>query len=417
VILDSRQSLPYLERVKRLNPSTSVIILTDQASIDQCVRAMILGAEHYFKKPVNLESFKQAVKRVLDRKGVLKIEGGLERTMSLLSTCQTLSALQDETLVLHALESFLSQELRTSHGAFFFRAPQGEGESKWIRWEEEDESAHSSSLGEVVELAGRTAGVFDHSLGEDSFRWMERGAVTPALFYLKFHCGKYQEMMYLALSPRLAAEEIEEFENRLRILQAQIEVTGRQILQLREAEKLALVDDATGLYNTRYLHTVLDHQILHAKSHQTPFAVLFIDIDRFKLVNDTHGHLVGTEILHQLAKELRTLVRASDTTFRYGGDEFVAVLSPCDLDTGRRVAERIRQRIESRVFQVVSPGTGKSRELQVTVSIGVALFPLHASTKSEVIEAADHAMYAAKKKSRNTVFIYEVARVLQERET
>src|SRR6185312_5490368 len=117
---------------------------------------------------------------------------------------------------------------------------------------------------------------------------------------------------------------------RLRMIRAQIEVTGKNIEQYLGVQHLAYVDDATGLYNTRYLNYILDREIAQAAATSRAFAVLFIDADKFKGVNDTHGHLVGTKLLNELGVQLKRLVRGSDTVFRYGGDEFVAVLSPCD---------------------------------------------------------------------------------------
>jgi diguanylate cyclase (GGDEF)-like protein len=184
------------------------------------------------------------------------------------------------------------------------------------------------------------------------------------------------------------------------MLRAQIEVTGKNIDQYQGVQHLAYLDDATGLYNTRYLHYVLDREIMAAAQLSRSFAVLFIDADRFKTVNDTYGHLTGTRLLNSLGAHLKKMVRETDTVFRYGGDEFVAVLSPCDLVTAQAVAERIRASVEASVF-----AQSADHIIKFTVSIGVALFPDHANSKLAVIEAADHAMYAAKKTTRNSVFI------------
>jgi diguanylate cyclase (GGDEF)-like protein len=117
-------------------------------------------------------------------------------------------------------------------------------------------------------------------------------------------------------------------------------------------------------------------------------------------VNDQHGHLVGTKLLNELGKHLKRMVRGKDTVFRYGGDEFVAILSQSDLATAQMVAERIRQSVEEKEFDV-----REDLRVKFTVSIGVALYPDHAQTKKEVIEMADHAMFTAKRASRNRVFV------------
>jgi diguanylate cyclase (GGDEF)-like protein len=187
------------------------------------------------------------------------------------------------------------------------------------------------------------------------------------------------------------------------MLKAQIEVTGKNIEHYLGVQQLVYVDDATGLYNTRYLNYILDREITQSEASQKSFAILFIDADRFKLVNDTHGHLIGTRLLNELGNHLKRYVREKDTVFRYGGDEFVAVLSPCDLFTAKSVAERIRQSVEKKQFL-----KNEGLDIHFTISIGVALFPDHAKTKKDIIEAADQAMYCAKKTTRNRVSISQL---------
>jgi diguanylate cyclase (GGDEF)-like protein len=193
---------------------------------------------------------------------------------------------------------------------------------------------------------------------------------------------------------------MESFESRLRLLLAQIEVTGKNIQEFQGVQSLVYVDDATGLYNTRYLYSVLDREILQSQVTQKSFAILFMDGDRFKSINDNHGHLVGTKVLNELGNQLRKYTRGKDTVFRYGGDEFVAVLSQCDMETAKRVAERIRMSIERHVFLVE-----EGLNLKITISIGVALYPDHANSIKAVINCADHAMYTAKRGTRNSVFV------------
>ena len=204
------------------------------------------------------------------------------------------------------------------------------------------------------------------------------------------------------MSPEKPAA-MDSFESRLKMLRAQLEVTGKNIEQYMGVQHLVYVDDATGLYNTRYLNSVLDREITQARANSKPFAVLFIDADKFKGINDTHGHVIGTKLLNELGTVLKGMTRDSDTVFRYGGDEFVAVLSPCDLATAKTVAERIRIKVEKHDFL-----KSENMKIKFTCTIGVAIFPDHASSKKEIISAADHAMYAAKRKARNCVMIAEI---------
>jgi diguanylate cyclase (GGDEF)-like protein len=193
---------------------------------------------------------------------------------------------------------------------------------------------------------------------------------------------------------------MEVFETRLKMLRTQTDVTGKNIEQYLGVQHLVYVDDATGLYNTRYLYAVLEREITQSVATQKSFAVLFMDADYFKKINDQYGHLVGTKLLHELAGQLKRYVRGKDTVFRYGGDEFIAVLNACDLTTAVAVAERIRMSVEQATFLVE-----EGLKIKMTLSIGVALFPDHAGSIKDVIAAADLAMYAAKKQTRNSVTV------------
>lgn len=165
------------------------------------------------------------------------------------------------------------------------------------------------------------------------------------------------------------------------------------------AQHLAHVDDLTALYNYRYLPRVLDQEIERNHRQGKKFCLLFMDIDYFKRINDGHGHLVGSQLLQEVAELLKNTIRSYDPLFRYGGDEFLALLVDTDAGTGQKVAERIRKTVETHDF------LSGSESLKLTVSIGLAVFPDHAKSSKELIQLADQAMYYGKNKSRNIVFV------------
>lgn len=165
------------------------------------------------------------------------------------------------------------------------------------------------------------------------------------------------------------------------------------------AQNESFLDELTGLHNQRYLPIVLEHEISRAKREGTPFTLLFLDIDYFKMVNDGRGHWVGSRLLVELGKVLKGQVRACDYCFRYGGDEFIVLLGNAGSDDAVRVAERIRKSIEEKTFTV------EGHNLNLTVSIGLASYPQHAQTAAGLIQIADQAMYYGKRKSRNIVFV------------
>ena len=167
-----------------------------------------------------------------------------------------------------------------------------------------------------------------------------------------------------------------------------------------QVQSLIYIDDLTKLYNSRYLNVVIDREMKRSERYRNFFSVLFMDIDFFKRVNDTHGHLVGSRVLQEVGAVLRSCVRDSDTVARYGGDEFVVLLVETNSEEAMFVAERMRKAIESEHL-VQSMGL----DVRLTISIGIAAFPEHATTKQHLLNLADQAMYRGKESTRNVVYL------------
>lgn len=388
--------LSVLEQIKRFSPATSVILISEQASVEQAVVAIKLGAEDYLKKPFNVESFQFAAKRALDRKTIFGEDTGVSSFLNLLNGCQMISASLEQEKIFGIIQSYLCRELRSDHSAIYTLTDEGV-----VRVEDSQaEPRADRAMEEILDIALQASNPLPKMAeSAEMYRFVDRGQLTPGLFVFRFRCAGKADYFCVCLSPERPAS-IEAFESRLRMLKAQIEMTGKNIEQYMGVQHLVYVDDATGLYNTRYLHYILDREIAQSKATNKSFAVLFMDADKFKSINDTHGHLIGTKLLNELGHQLKKFVREKDTVFRYGGDEFVAVLSPCDLPTAKTVAERIRQSVEQRSFL-----ENEGLDIHFTVTIGVALFPDHAASKKDIINAADQAMYHGKHRTRNSVTI------------
>jgi diguanylate cyclase (GGDEF)-like protein len=174
----------------------------------------------------------------------------------------------------------------------------------------------------------------------------------------------------------------------------------RNLGRFAEVEDLAYLDDLTHLFNVRYLELVLDREVESAEATGGTFSLLFLDLDRFKNVNDTFGHLVGSRLLIEVARVLKGCVRDNDVVVRYGGDEYVVMLKGTDSGGALKVAERIRRTMETHHF-LAREGLG----VAITTCIGVASFPEHARDKGRLLDYADRAMYRGKKSSRNVVYM------------
>ncbi len=169
-------------------------------------------------------------------------------------------------------------------------------------------------------------------------------------------------------------------------------------LTIADVQSQIYKDSLTDLYNQKFLMEVVDKKTEEYKRYKTPFSVLFIDVDHFKKVNDSLGHIVGSGVLCQLGALLQEQIRNSDYAFRYGGDEFIVLLSHTDGEDAVNVSERIRKAVENCQFSV------NDIDVRITVSIGLAFFPTHADSGEEIIRIADEAMYYGKNKSRNIVY-------------
>jgi diguanylate cyclase (GGDEF)-like protein len=167
---------------------------------------------------------------------------------------------------------------------------------------------------------------------------------------------------------------------------------------LEEKERIAFTDSLTGLFNSKFVLHFLKAELARCARYKKSVAVVFMDIDFFKNVNDMHGHLVGSSVLAEMAKIIRMNVREADTISRYGGDEYVVVLTEIGQEEGFQIADRLRCAIACHRF-----GQRKGLAIELTVSAGVAAFPEHGRSADELIHRADTAMYEAKRDNRNCV--------------
>ncbi|HXU06030.1 MAG TPA: sensor domain-containing diguanylate cyclase [Polyangia bacterium] len=184
-----------------------------------------------------------------------------------------------------------------------------------------------------------------------------------------------------------------------------IDVTDTFESQTRLDETLATLaaqserDGLTGIYNRRKLEQVLDMEVQRARRYKQNLSLLMFDIDHFKRINDTHGHLVGDEAIRHVAKKALSTLRLTDFVARYGGEEFVALLPGEDISGASKAAERLREAI-------AKPFTGAGVSLDVAVSIGVAGLRADMEGGKVLLSEADQALYASKQGGRNRVTVF-----------
>lgn len=208
---------------------------------------------------------------------------------------------------------------------------------------------------------------------------------------------KRYEYEQVLLTAKKAVEERNRWKkkaiNELEQVRKELESKQKELLELNETlQRLAITDELTGLHNRRSYSKSLSQNLSLYKRTSNPFSLLMIDIDHFKHINDTYGHLTGDQILKELALILEDQSREYDIVARYGGEEFALILPNTNMDDSIVIAERIRRSIEIATWTIPS----------VTVSIGIATSMI-GETKRAIQSRADEALYLSKNKGRNQI--------------
>ncbi len=184
----------------------------------------------------------------------------------------------------------------------------------------------------------------------------------------------------------------------LEILADFASIAAQNAQYIRTIEEKATIDDCTDLHNARYMYTIIEKEVSRVKRTGVPFSIVFFDLDFFKNVNDKYGHLVGSQLLREVADIVRKNIRPTDWGVRYGGDEFVLILQGAGFKEALLVTERIKKSLNSKVFFVK-----EGYKIKITASFGIAVFPDDAGTVEGIIRAADNAMYKSKETGRNKI--------------
>lgn len=386
LLLSDGDGMQVLEQVKNQHPGTEVVVITALDKVDPAVRAIKSGASEYLVKPVSPEALQHAVTRALTARQLLRENEKLRQHVALLEMGQRIATtLERDRLAPGVCAAFNQMTgatgvlllVRQPSGALHLEGTQGlthEAADKWV----EKVGPHLGAGSAPLLRLGKGDGFEDV--------W-----VLPAL---DGGTGWGHSVLLFEGPPQPEAESSAIY------LARHLGIALRTLGRFAEVEDLAYLDDLTHLFNVRYLDLVLDREVKTAGAASGTFSLLFLDLDRFKSVNDTFGHLVGSRLLIEVARVLKGCVRDNDVVVRYGGDEYVVLLRGTDSGGALKVAERIRRTMETHHF-LAREGIGVS----ITTCIGVASFPEHAKDKATLIDYADRAMYRGKKSSRNVVYM------------
>jgi two-component system cell cycle response regulator len=388
-----------LERVRREHPGTEFVVMTGHASVESAVEALRMGAADYLRKPVEPAELALVVERALTRRRLLRENAHLRGVLSTVEACRSLTpCLEPGEIYPSALDLLLRSLSRARGLALFRRSPRSHPDGVAFRGLSEGQAARLRRIFvEEKSVDVDEVAVVELSSGSpvhDVLR--EAGVEVGRLLAVPIH-GEEREagVLWVFEDERPFGEgELE----RAMIVQSHATLSLRNAERYAQAKERAFIDDCTEAYNARYLLEATTREIRRAERYGSELSVLFLDLDRFKLVNDRHGHLVGSQVLRRLAGILSECVRQVDTLARYGGDEFTILLVDTGADSARAIAERIRRTVERSAFE-----TGGGPPVHVTISIGVATYPRDGRTREELLDTSDKAMYRAKSQGRNRV--------------
>jgi len=388
-----------LERVRREHPDTDFVLLTANASVESAVAALRMGAADYLTKPVQPEELGLVVERILSRRRILTENVRLREALRIAESCRTLLRCLDPGEVYAVALDLLLHALGRVRGLALFRRtslPQADGVA--FRGFDEGEARELRRLLVVekpVEFDALGSGrMLDEGPVHDAMRALGL-AVGPALLVpLRGREAEAGAIWLFEGERRFGPADLE----RGALVAAHAEVALHNAERYHRAKERAFIDDVTEVYNARFLLQATDREVQRAERYAKELCVVFLDLDRFKTVNDRHGHLVGSQVLRRLSQVLRDCIRQVDTLARYGGDEFTILLADTSLDDGLQISERIRRTVADTAFE-----SGGGPPIRLTISIGVAAYPQHGRDRTALLDAADKAMYRAKSRGRDCV--------------
>ena len=392
MVMPGRGGLEVLQAARLLPNPPDVILVTGHASLESAIDALKNGARDYLVKPFDPEELKHLVRNCLDQRNLLTENDHLKRQIHLFQTGQLLSSLIDLDRLIPQSLDILLREMEASVGCTFAIkdgvVPTLTGTRKLpAEFAEQLIDLLMPQLDEQKELCQPTGDIASQLIKlqqQQEHIWMlplRDGDVLKGGIVI---CDVTRECNAVCFSD-------------LHYLCDQIALGFENACRYQDAQDLMYTDDLTGLYNHRYLQVSLSREIRRSQRYGLKFSLLFLDLDRFKDINDSYGHLAGSAALQEVGLLLADCVRDVDTLFRFGGDEFSAILVETDGGAARVVAERIRKVIEAHAF-LEKQGTPS----YLTVTAGFSTFPADATEKNQLLELADRAMYAGKT-TRNVI--------------
>jgi diguanylate cyclase (GGDEF)-like protein len=395
LVMPDISGLEILSKVRESHPTVEVIMVTGNANLESAIFALKHGARDYLVKPINPEEFKHSVAQCIQQRRLLDENDELKNMLSLFRASQSIAGCMDREHLYQLLVDAIAREagLQSALGFFMVEGVLQLKISKGI----------SAELGRTLleETAARivpsTAGEFSIQQINLSSLFIEEGFYEAFLIPVQDH-GVTFGMIVLLSSSSSKISDIAEYRKNILFLIEQSFHAFENAETFSYAKDQLFIDDVSGLYNHRYLDIALEREMKRVERYASHLAVLFIDVDSFKQVNDVYGHLVGSRVLAEFGALIKKSVRDVDIVIRYGGDEYTAILVETKCEIAGMVAERICRQVEAHQFL-----SAEGEIIRLTCSIGYACCPEDTASKDTLLEMADKAMYVGKTSGKNRI--------------
>lgn len=370
IMMPGMSGFEVAKRIKD-NHKTSqipIIFLTAKHDNDSIVKGFELGAVDYLLKPFQKEELLVRIKNTLQTFNLRNtLNRALEKSQSYVKTIEKQMALIDKNIIISSTD--LKGNITEVSDAFCkvsgYKKEQLIGKLHRIVRHPDMKASVFTKLWETITKGDTWCGEIKNRNKNGSFYWLDT-MIYPLFDDLGIKVG------YTAIS--------------------------QNITDKKRVEELSITDQLTQLHNRMYLENSFNKEIKRSKRYSHTFAVIMLDIDHFKEVNDTYGHDVGDHVLVAISKILSEHIRETDILGRWGGEEFLIICPHTTEIEANLLAEKLRSSIESYQFDTIG---------QKTCSFGISVFDLNDDGYKEVIKRADEALYTAKKKGRNRVVDYE----------
>ena len=395
IVMPDISGLEILSRVRENDPTVDVIMVTGNANLESAVFTLKHGARDYLVKPVNPEEFIHSVAQCMQQRRLLDENQELKNMLGLFQASQAIAGCLDLARVHHLLIDALLREIGVSRalGLFLY--------DNKLELEETKGVSTASGQALAAEILARVPAEppephhIQHVYLESASR--TDGVSEAYLIHIHSRSG-YQGVIVILNDAGSQLPDISVCTKNILFLLEQCAHAFENAETFSQAKDMLFIDDISGLYNHRYLDVALEREMKRVERYASHLAVLFIDIDSFKQVNDTHGHLVGSRVLAEFGALLKRSVRDVDIVIRYGGDEYTVILVETPSAGARMVAERTRAQVEGHRFLA-----NDGYNIRLTCSIGYACCPDDTASKDTLLEMADRAMYIGKESGKNRI--------------